>query len=403
MPHNPKSKFTRREWLAATIVTGGATLVGVEPLCSALMADELRKFKTAAPSRDEFSGGKHLGNIDFTCESRVPLDSVLGAELDGRLYTDLSSLEIDHAVTPTEKFYIRTRASKLLDTSKPWSITIGEGENQKGITVQEILRDSIQQGVHLTECAGNTKDAHFGMMSAADWAGVPISKLSAWLPIKNPSARILIAGFDTYSAGSTSSVAGASWIFSWDELLSSNAFFATKMNGQPLTPDHGAPVRLIVPGWYGCACIKWVNAISIVEESAAATSQMQEYAFRTHQQGIPKLASEYESAKPDPAALPIRVEKWLVNNQIKYRVVGIAWGGSQPEKEWQIQFNPGEDFIAVENFQPSNIDSWRFWSHTWTPRKLDTYIIRLRVADRSVRTRRLDMGFYARAVRITEV
>jgi DMSO/TMAO reductase YedYZ molybdopterin-dependent catalytic subunit len=252
------------------------------------------------------------------------------------------------------------------------------------------------------ECAGNTKAAHFGMISVADWAGVPISKLSDWLPIKNHFARILISGFDTYSAGSTSSVAGASWIFSWEDLLSANAFLATSMNGQTLTPDHGAPVRLIVPGWYGCASIKWVNAISIVEENAASTSQMQEYAFRTHQQGIPKLASDFEPAKPDPTAMPIRVEKWLVDKQIKYRVVGILWGGSQPVKSLQIRFNPDENFVAVDNLQRADKDSWSFWTHSWIPRRPDTYVIRLRVADPPVRTRRLDMGFYARTVAITE-
>jgi DMSO/TMAO reductase YedYZ molybdopterin-dependent catalytic subunit len=398
-----KRNPTRREWLAATIVTGGAILIAAESFSSTVMAEAPRHSQSNGAAHDEFLGGKLVGIEEFVGEPRVPMNSIMGAELDGRLYTDLSSLTNGQAVRPTESFYIRTRASKLLDMSKPWTISIGSAENQKGITMQQALRDTAPQGVHLMECAGNTKDSHFGMISTADWHGVPISKVSEWLPIQNRAARILISGFDTYSTGSTSSVAGASWIFSWDDLLSANAFLATKMNGQPLTPDHGAPVRLIVPGWYGCACIKWVNAISIVEENAVATSQMQEYAFRTHQQGVPKLAAEYEPAKPDPAAMPVRVEKWLVNNQIKYRVVGIVWGGSQPVKSLQIRFNPDQDFAAVENVQLAKTDSWRFWTHTWMPQKPDTYIIRLRVADPSVRTRRLDMGFYARTVRITEI
>jgi DMSO/TMAO reductase YedYZ molybdopterin-dependent catalytic subunit len=403
MPLNFKPYPTRREWLAATILASGAVFLGAESICTAVTSRSSRFAQLDTFPLDGFSGGKMLGIEGFVDEPRVPMDSILGAELDGRLYTDLSSLTNEQAVTPTEKFYIRTRASKLLDTSKPWSLNIGHAENQKGITMQQILRDTVPQRVHLMECAGNTKAAHFGMISAANWEGVPISKLSEWLPIKNGAARILISGFDTYSTGSTSSVAGASWIFSWDDLLTANAFLATKMNGQPLTLDHGAPVRLMIPGWYGCASIKWVNAISIVEENAAATSQMQEYAFRTHQQGVPKLAAEYEAAKPDPAAMPVRVEKWLVNNQIKYRVVGIVWCGSQPVKLLQIRFNPDQNFVQVENVQQTNADSWRFWSHSWMPQKRDTYIIRLRVADPSVRTRRLDMGFYARMVRITEV
>ena len=65
------------------------------------------------------------------------------------------------------------------------------------------------------------------------------------------------------------------------------------MNGKPLTKDHGAPIRLIVPGWYGCACIKWVNEITLVDDGAEATSQMQEFAGSTQEVGVPKLVRDY--------------------------------------------------------------------------------------------------------------
>jgi len=112
------------------------------------------------------------------------------------------------------------------------------------------------------------------------------------------------------------------------------------MNGQPLSRDHGAPVRLIMPGWYGCTSIKWVNAITFVDENFLATSQMQEFAARTHQQGVPKLARDYRPAIIDQAAMPIRVEKWFVDGRIKYRVLGILWGGSRLVKALEIRFNP---------------------------------------------------------------
>jgi DMSO/TMAO reductase YedYZ molybdopterin-dependent catalytic subunit len=403
MPRDFKFDFTRRELLSASITAGGVLFLGAESLCSAVVAELSRDSQSKSPAQNQSPVGKQIGICEFVGEPRVPMDAVFGSELDGRLYTDLSSLKFGEHAIPTEKFFIRTRASKMLDTSKPWSILTSAAGRETVVTMQDIDRRAVPQGVHLMECAGNTKDSQFGMIAAADWAGMSISKLAEWLHITDPAAQILISGFDTYSAPSSSSIPGASWIFSWNDLLSSNAFLATQMNGKPLTADHGAPVRLFVPGWYGCASIKWVNVISVVDSGAEATSQMQEYAFRTHQRGVPKLASEFEPAKPDPAAMPVRVEKWSVNNKIKYRVIGILWGGSQPVKSLQIRFNPDEDFVAVENVQQKSTDSWTFWTHSWAPRKPDTYIIRLRVADPSVRTRRLDMGFYARTVRITEV
>jgi Oxidoreductase molybdopterin binding domain len=253
------------------------------------------------------------------------------------------------------------------------------------------------------ECSGNSRLGHFGLLSAADWAGMPISNLSQRLQFIGAAKYVLVSGFDTYATKSETSIAGASWIFPWDALRSSGAFLATKMGGQPLTRDHGAPVRLVVPGWYGCASIKWVNEITTVDDAAEATSQMQEYASRTHQQGVPKLARDYAMATVDPAAVAVRVEKWLVNSQVKYRVVGILWGGSQPVKSLQIRFNSDEDWIPVQTIHRATVDSWSFWTHAWAPRKPGTYVIQLRVPDSPVPTWRLDLAYYVRAVEISEV
>jgi hypothetical protein len=175
------------------------------------------------------------------------------------------------------------------------------------------------------------------------------------------------------------------------------------MNGLSLTKDHGAPVRLVVPGWYGCTCIKWVNEVTLLGEDAATTSQMQEFASRTMQQGVPELARDYRPAVIDQAAMPIRVEKWLVDRKIKYHVNGIAWGGSRPVSGLEIRFNSGEDFVPVDDFKQTANDPWSFWTHPWTPIEAGIYSIQLRVKDNSVPSRRLDAGYYVRSVEVTEI
>ena len=178
---------------------------------------------------------------------------------------------------------------------------------------------------------------------------------------------------------------------------------ATELNGQPLTRDHGAPVRLVVPGWYGCTCIKWVDSITFLDDKAPATSQMQEYAARTLQHGMPRLAREYLPATIDCAAMPIRVEKWLVDEKIRYRVAGILWGGTRPVKGLEIRFNPEEDYIRVDNFSQTKNDPWTLWSHDWSPKVPGSYSIRLAVKDPQVQARKLDSGYYVRTVEIAEV
>jgi len=392
--------LTRRDFAKKGAVCGGALLTGFEgalwPLHSLGISQQ--------PSRDFFSTGKQLGLVEFIDEPPVELDEVQGTELDGRLYTNLSSLSPDDRARPTEEFYVRTRASEILPEAKSWRVHLdGHVDKPRSRTIEDLRRAAKPLGLHLMECAGNVPQAHFGLISVASWAGVPIAELLDNTVARPPGSRALITGFDQYTTTSRTSVPGASWIFSLKELKAAQAFLATEMNGEPLTRDHGAPIRLVVPGWYGCTCIKWVERITFVDDSAEPTSQMQEYAGRTHQRGLPARARDFQPAIIDPAAMPVRIEKWLVEEKIKYRVVGIAWGGTAPVKSLMIRFNPEEDYVQVDRFEQSKNDPWTLWTHAWSPKEPGKYSIRLAIKDPGVRTRRLDTGYYVRTVEISDV
>jgi len=352
---------------------------------------------------DPFEGGQRFGILEFAGEGRTPLGTMIGTGLDARLYSDLSTLSPEELVTPVEKFYVRTAASELLDDSKAWKIKVsGLVERPANIAIDELKEGARPMGMHLMECSGNARATRFSLLSVADWTGVAITDLLD-RPIKPGANRVMVSGFDQYPTQSAISIPGAEWTFTLEQLRSAKAFLATEMNGKPLTKDHGAPVRLVVPGWYGCTCIKWVNAITFVGDDVEATSQMQEFAARTHQQGVHKLVKNYTPATIDQAAMPIRVEKWVVNGKLKYRVVGILWGGSRPVKALEIRFNPDGDYVRVDKFSQRTNDPWSFWSHAWEPKPPGTYFIRLRVSDPVVETKRLDSGHYVRSVEVTEV
>jgi DMSO/TMAO reductase YedYZ molybdopterin-dependent catalytic subunit len=385
----------RRRFLRASLVCSGAFLTGFDKLTRLTEFSGNKKINS-------FDGGSLLGLLEFMGESRVPLNSVIGTGLDARLYTDLSAFTRERSVTPTKEFYIRTSASELLN-DKPWSIQVrGLVEQPMELSLDELKSSAKPMGLHLMECSGNARSTRFGLISVADWAGTPISAIFE-AKVRPRSDQVIISGFDQYPNASLTSVPGAEWMFALEQLKTANAFLATAMNGQVLSRDHGAPVRLVVPGWYGCTCIKWVNAVTFVGESAAATSQMQEFAARTHQQGVPKLAKDYRPATIDQAAMPIRVEKWIVGGKIKYRVVGILWGGSRLVKTLEIRFNPEEDYVRVDELSQTTNDPWSFWSHAWTPKAVGTYMIRLRITDPNVETKRLGSGYYVRSVEVKEI
>src|SRR5262249_3692129 len=146
------------------------------------------------------------------------------------------------------------------------------------LDVRDLVREADDLGVHLLECAGNSRAAHFGLMSAARWTGVPLERVLERIRLLRGATRVLVSGFDRHDVQDPASVPGASWIFGLDDIRRAGAFLATEMNGAPLRPDHGAPLRLVVPGWYGCTAVKWVNEIALVDDEAPATDQMREYA-----------------------------------------------------------------------------------------------------------------------------
>jgi DMSO/TMAO reductase YedYZ molybdopterin-dependent catalytic subunit len=356
---------------------------------------------------DALAGGTFVETVPILSTGTAPLDTTTGVGLDGRLYCDLSTLTSDMQVTPTERFYIRTRYPDLLDPNAPWKITVsGLVASPFDLSLNDLLLREKPMGIHLLECSGNGDFSHFGMLSAADWAGVPLYDLLEEKAAILPTAtRVNVSGFDKYSTPyGPNSQPGASWIVSLDDLKTTGAFLATKMNGAPLTPDHGFPVRFLVPNWYGCACAKWVNEITLVDDTAPATSQMQEYATRTNQNGVPALAKDYGPASIDQAAMPVRVEKWRLNGALVYNVVGVMWGGSKPTDALMIRFNPDLPFEKVDVCPKQTTNStWTWWSHVFRPPAAGTYEMLLKVDDPTILQRRMASGFYARKVAISEV
>jgi DMSO/TMAO reductase YedYZ molybdopterin-dependent catalytic subunit len=396
MPEDSRLKLSRRDLLNALSIAGGAICVGLDRILSPA--------PSLGQTRNSFAGGEMLEIVPFAREGSPPMDTAVGEELDGRLYSDLTSATPEEPVTAGGRFYIRTRASSLLSEENLQSILFrGFAGVPLNVGVGDLRAQARSMGTHLMECAGNTREGRFGLISVADWTGISLTEVLQRIPSIPNGARILVSGFDRYASQSARSTPGASWIFSLDDIRATKAFLATGMDGQPLTRDHGAPVRLVVPGWYGCACIKWLNEIRVVPDSAEITSQMQEFAFRTMQRGSPKLAREYQAPAIDQSAMVTRVEKWRVGERIRYRVAGIMWGGTTPVKRLEIRFNPDEDYLSVDEFQQSANDPWSFWSHSWSPTATGTYLIRLRVAEPAMQTRRLDMGFYVREVAISEI
>ncbi len=405
---------SRREVLRAGFALGGMT--AASGLFERLAAQAI------CPSAGPL--GELVGHVPFRGTGPAPPfgELVGGPGLDARMFTDLSDLAPDRLITPTERVFVRTTAPASARASLerasarqadeaggpgargPEAVTlVGPADRATTIPIADLERAARPMGAHLIECAGNSDPRNYGLMSVAEWDGVPLAEAIDRLGAAPGAAAVRVTGLD-HDSPSLRSAPGASWILPLDTLDRLGAFLAVRMNGGALPPDHGAPVRLVVPGWYGCAWIKWVSELRLVRADEPATAQMKEFASRTHQAGVPPLARDFAAPAIDLAATPVRIEKRRVAGRLEYRIVGIVWGGDRTVDRLLIRFSAAGPFAPFDVCpRPRTHRTWSLWEYRWRPTEPGIYDIVLKAADTSIRTRRLDMYFYTRRVLIDEV
>ncbi len=408
---------SRRAWLEHTASLGWAALIGCnqdekwnagghEAAEDAAIKPDARAptpHEAQGPDCSDAAPWKRLGAIPFADALEVDFGKLRGEGWDARLYTDLTRLSEDALLTSNEEFYIRTDYPDTLEPGSLWDLELGgRVMSPRALSYDWLLERTKSQGVVLLECAGNHRSGGFGLMSAARFSGVSVEEVIAEVNPTPDATRLLFTGYDMHSVPSVGghSTPGASWSFTPEELINADAFIATGMNGAALPLRHGFPFRLVVPGWYGCSAIKWLQSIVWERGDALATSQMQEFAGRTHQTGTPARASDYRPAVIEQAAMPIRLELVEDEHGKFVHVIGVAWGGAKALSSLSLSVDGGNQYEAVALCHaPSSDATWRLWSYVWEPPRNGLYALRCR-APTGVPMQRLDAGRYERSVTI---
>jgi DMSO/TMAO reductase YedYZ molybdopterin-dependent catalytic subunit len=394
--------ISRRHLLGTGLALSGTAWLGsLGPLVERLAASET--CSAAGPL------GVLLGLLPLSPERGQDLpfaEKYGGKGLDARMLNDLSKLEPGgQPITPSDRVFIRTECPpSLVGRTGPWQIKTGGLIAKDGaLALDEIARGAKPMGAHIIECSGNANPKNFGLLSVAEWEGTPLAPIVQKLGPKADATGVLVSGVDHEVSESGRSVPTASWVYPLDALERMGACLAVRMNGEALAPDHGAPVRMVIPGWYGCTWIKWVNEIRLVGPDEPATAQMREFAARTEQTGVPDLARDYKPAEIDLTGTPVRVEKRRIDGRLEYRIVGIIWGGTRAVDRMRLGFG-NDQWVDVSICPaPKTHAIWSMWEYRWRPTAPGMYDLALKSADSSIRTRRLDRGYYMRQVRIDEV
>ena len=174
-----------------------------------------------------------------------------------------------------------------------------------------------------------------------------------------------------------------------DAAMAPGNLLCYEMNGQPLPVEHGFPVRLIAPGWYGVANVKWLKRIELIDHRFAGRFMARDYVtFRERTDAAGNTTWTFQTVGPYRLkSAPAKVTRRVQGNSSKYRVIGVAWGGSIARVEVSIDGGPWRQANVVQPglaWRPVAGLAWNFWTYDWGQAPSGRHT----VASRAIDTRR---------------
>jgi sulfane dehydrogenase subunit SoxC len=222
-------------------------------------------------------------------------------------------------------------------------------------------------------------------VGTARWTGVPLASLLQEAGIADGSVEVVFTGADHgIERGIEQDYQRA---LPLAEAMAEGVMLAYEMNGAPLPPQHGAPLRLIVPGWYGMAHVKWLRRITVVSKPFDGF-QMQAYRFResADDPGIPLTRIE-PRALLIPPGFPDFMSRRRVVNSGEVAVQGRAWSGWARIATVEVSID-GYNWEVADLQTAQNSYGWAGWSWIWRAEP-GSYELSARATDASGRTQPL--------------
>ena len=315
---------------------------------------------------------------------------------------------LDSWLTPADNFFFVNHYGipEGLDEAT-WRVGIaGLVARPRSLTLADLKARARREVNFTLECSGNTSaDFFIGGIGNARWAGTPLAPLLREAGVLEQGKEVIFWGADrgtetirdnsgVISAGRTGTVepdAGGGLdltiteqfarSMSVDEALHRDNLLCYEMNGVPLPPEHGFPVRLIAPGWYGVANVKWLTRKEVVDQRYAGKFMARDYVTIREEERDGQTVWTFATVSHDRLkSAPAKVTR----RGNRYAIMGAAWGAPIAAVEVQIDDGP---WTAARLYGPpprrraSRGYAWRFWTFDWGTPAPGEYKIRSQAFD----------------------
>ena len=277
-------------------------------------------------------------------------------------------------ITPVGMHYLLIHFDVPQADEAAWTLALeGRFRTPKSLSMDEIrARPSVTTRVTM-ECAGNgrarltprpiSQPWITEAVGTAEWTGTPLAPLLEEAGLQDDALEVVFAGTDRgvqkeieHDYERSLSIADA---------MREEVLLAYEMNGELLPPQHGFPLRLIVPGWYGMTSVKWLTRITAVTESFEGF-QMLAYRYRQDpdEEGRPVTRIEPRSLMIPPGIPEFLTRRRLVDVG-RHRLTGRAWSGWGSIERVEVSADGGETWADAVIGDPSSPYAWAPWTYDW--------------------------------------
>lgn len=283
---------------------------------------------------------------------------------DGVRFTDLATL--DGFTVPSDQFFVLQHGGIPRLDRKRFALRIdGELEREVALSFDDIEAMPKEELTVCFECAGNAGMGSHGLVGNARWGGTPLAKLLRELGVRPGARDVVFYGADdseerlrgnSYPARFARSLPVA-------DALGEDVLLAYEMNGEALSAEHGYPLRLVVPGWYGIAQVKWLERIEVADRRFMGHYMSKEYVTLRGARvdgGVVHRATSVGRQK-----LKSVIARVTRGPNDRYVIHGFGWNDGSELASIDVRIDDGP-FVPAELERSGSRYAWTPFRREWT-------------------------------------
>lgn len=300
---------------------------------------------------------------------------------------------IGGAVMPNQRFYVRNHFQiPQLDVSS-WRLNVtGQVERPLSLSLRDLVKMPSHTQFMTLECAGNGRSLlsprvngeqwNLGAVSTAEWTGVPLAEILDRAGIKADANEVVFRGADSGKPDANSEPISFERSLSIENAQASEVLLAYAMNGEALPIVHGYPLRVIVPGWYAVASVKWVTEIEVIRGPFYGHYQTETYFFeRQRSEGVVREPVSLQRVR----SLITEPEPDSEVEQGELPIRGVAWSGAAPIARVEVRIGDGP-WQNARLMGERKRYSWQGWELIARLERSGSTVVSARATDMAGRT-----------------